>query len=183
MLLGAGGFYFWELKYKPTEKPHTQTEKNYFEINDELAGIYFKVNKKFDRMPAQQLQMKSPNFIYGFYARDDNSVNCFISQTKREKSGVVKVAELRDGVLEQLKKNNSDAKIDEAEVVDIGENNNKGAKIKMSYTEMDKNPMIQWETVGITDKTATFAFCVCSKAVIDLYRDDFDSFLDNVRIK
>lgn len=182
ILLGAGAFYFFKLKNKSAEKIQTQGEKNYYEINDESAGVSFKIGKKFDRIPAQQLQIKNPSFVYGFLAKDDAGVSCFISQTKRENSGAVKVVQLRDGVLEQLKKSNPDAEISEAKIVDVGENNNKGAGIKMSYTE-NNAPMVQWEAVGITDKMATFALCNAPKAVIDLYKDDFDLFLDSVRIK
>jgi len=183
VLLGTGGFWLIKFKNKPAEKSQAIQEKNYFEINDELAGIAFKIGRKFDRMPANLLQTKNPNFVYGFSAKDDNSVTCFISQTKREKAGVVKVSDLRDGVLEQLKKSNPDAKLDSAQIVDVGENNNKGASLKMSYTETDQNPMIQWETVGITEKISTFAFCNCPKAVIDLYQEEFELFLSSLRIK
>jgi len=188
ILLGAGGFYFLKIKNKPTEvaSPATLAEearKNYFEISDELAGVSFKIGKKFDRMPPQQLQMKNPNFIYGFLAKDDASANCFISQTKREQGGQVTVGQLRDGVLEQIKKTNPDANLDEAKIIDIGENNNKGVKLKMSYAEADKVPTIQWEAAGITEKTATFFFCACPKAVVDLYQEDFELFLNSVRIK
>lgn len=194
ILIGVGVFGF--LKFKNAETPTNNVEtsrrgvsttdtatpeKNYYEINDELAGVSFKIGKKFDRMPAQQLQMKNPNFVYGFISQDDAKVNCFISQTKRENPGIVKVAELRDGVLEQLKKSNPDVRLDEAEIIEIGENNNKGAKLKMSYKE-EENSILQWETAGITDKAATFAFCGCPKAVIELYEDDFNLFLDSVRI-
>jgi hypothetical protein len=89
---------------------------------------------------------------------------------------------LRDGVFSQLQKIDANARIDSAEIVDIGENSNKGAKLKMSYIEGEKIPMIQWETVGITNDRATFAFCAAPKAVIDLYREDFDLFLESVRI-
>jgi len=183
ILLGAGVFYWFKIKSNPAEKLPVATEKNYYEINDELAGVSFKIGKKFDRMPAQQLQMKNPSFVYGFLSQDDVKVNCFISQTQRENAGVVKVAELRDGVLEQLKKTNPDVRLEEAKVIDIGENNNKGAKLKMSYTEAEKTPMIQWEVTGITEKKATFAFCVSPRAVLDLYQEDLELFLDSVRIK
>ena len=145
----------------------------------------FKISKKFERMPARDLQVKNTSFIYGFSAMDDKTVACYISQTQRENSGVVKVADLRDGVFEQIKKINADAKIDSAEVADVGENNNKGAKLKMSYSDANQNniPVIQWEIAGITNKSATFAFCVSPKAVVDLYKEDIDLFLDSVRIK
>ena len=182
----VGGFYFLKSKSKLVEEARNnqiQSEKNYFEINDESAGVSFKISKKFERMPARELQVKNASFIYGFSASDDKTAACYISQTQRENSGVVKVADLRDGVFEQIKKIYADAKIDSAEVIDIGENNNKGAELKMSYTEADKVPMLQWETVGITNKTASFAFCSSPKAVIELYEDDFNLFLDSVRIK
>jgi hypothetical protein len=182
LLAGVGGFYVFKLKNKPAENPQSSQEKNYFEINDELAGISFHVSKKFDRMPPQALQAKNPSFIYGFLARDDASANCFVSQTKREQGGQITVGQLRDGVLEQIKKTNPDANLDEAKIIDVGENNNKGAKLKMSYTEEDK-PAVQWEVAGITEKTATFAFCACPKAVVDLYQEDFDLFLESVQIK
>lgn len=186
-MLGVSVFWFWKMKNKPAEIASSailaeEARKNYFEINDELAGVSFKIGKNFNRMPAQQLQMKNPNFIYGFFAKDDNSIACFISQTKREQGGQITVGKLRDGVLEQLKKSNPDANLDEAQIIDIGENNNKGAKLKMSYTEADKIPMIQWEIAGITDKTATFAFCASPKAVVELYEGDFNLFLDSVKI-
>lgn len=185
ILMGAGAFYWFKIKSNPVKTPQrdVSVEKNYYEINDELAGVSFKIGKKFDRMPAQQLQIKNPSFIYGFLAKDDANINCFISQTQRENPGVVKVAELRDGVLEQLKKSNPDARLDEASIIEVGENNNKGAKLKMSYTEADKNLMIQWEVAGITEKKATFAFCSAPQAVLDLYQEDLDLFLDSVRIK
>lgn len=181
LLLGAGAFYFLKIKSKPAEKLPAPAEKNYFEINDELAGVYFKIGKNFDRMPALQLQSKNFSFIYGFYAKDDNSVACYISQTQREKPGTVKVADLRDGVFEQVKKIYADAKLDSAEVADVGEDNNKGTKLKMSYTDANI-PKFQWEIAGITQNSATFAFCEFPQAVIDLYREDVNLFLDSVRI-
>ena len=92
------------------------------------------------------------------------------------------VSELRDGVFEQVKKTYPDARLDAAEVVDVGENNNRGAKLKMSYSNADV-PTLQWEVVGITEKTATFAFCELPAAVLDLYREDINLFLDSIRIK
>ena len=183
LLLGASGFWLVKFKNRSAEKPQGSQEKNYFEINDELAGIYFKVGKKFDRMSANQLQTKNPNFIYGFSAKSDSSAACFISQTKRQQQGQITVGQLRDGVFEQMKRANPDAKIDEAKIIDTGENNNKGIKMKMSYADVDKTPMIQWETVGITDKLSTFAFCNCPRAVIELYQEEFELFLNSLRIK
>lgn len=186
LLLGAGGFYI--LKIKNVETPRrdvsaTTQEKNYFEINDELAGVYFKIGKNFERMPARELQLKNPSFIYGFSAKDDVGVGCFISQTKREKEGQVTVGDLRDGVFSQLQKIDANAKIDAAKVIEVGENSNKGARLEMSYVEGEKTPMVQWEVVGITARTATFAFCTSPKAVLDLYQEDLNLFLDSVRIK
>lgn len=182
----ASAFYFLKSKNKLAEEARSnkiQQEKNYFEINDELAGVAFKIGKKFNRMSAQQLQVKNASFIYGFFAADDKTVACYISQTKREKEGQITVGKLRDGVFEQIKKIHDDAKIDSAEIIEIGESNNKGVKLKMSYTEVDKVPMFQWEVVGITNKTATFAFCELPQAVVELYKDDMNLFLDSVRIK
>jgi len=185
-LLGAGGFYVLRSKNVETPQqdvPVATQEKNYFEINDELAGVYFKIGKKFERMPAQKLQLKNLSFIYGFSAKDDASVGCFVSQTKREKEGQVTVGDLRDGVFSQLQKIDANAKIDAAKVIEVGENSNKGARLEMSYTEGEKTPMAQWEVVGITARTATFAFCTLPKAVLDLYQEDLNLFLDSVRIK
>ncbi|MDO9231134.1 MAG: hypothetical protein Q7U36_01485 [bacterium] len=181
ILLFGGSFFAYRKFFQ--KKEAVPVEKNYFEINDEASGIYFRVGKKFERMPARDLQSKNPNFIYGFSAKDDASVNCFVSQTKREKEGQMTVGNLRDGVFLQLQKIDANAKIDSAEVIEIGENSNKGAKLEMSYTEGKKIPMLQWEVVGITAKTATFAFCTSPKAVLDLYKEDFNLFLDSVRIK
>ncbi|MDO8566360.1 MAG: hypothetical protein Q7S04_04210 [Candidatus Moranbacteria bacterium] len=185
MLLGGGG-YFWYQKFQKSResvtKVETPAEKNYFEINDEVAGVYFKVGKKFERMPARDLQVKNASFVYGFSSSDDKTVACYVSQTKRDQPGVVKVSALRDGVFEQVKKTFSDAKLDTQEIVEVGENNNKGAKLKMSYTNADI-PMLQWEVVGITDKVATFGFCELPAAVLDLYQDDINLFLDSLRIK
>jgi len=182
LLFGAGGFYFLKFRNKPIEKTQAQQEKNYFEINDEASGIYFKVSKKFERMPARDLQIKNPNFIYGFSAADDKNVNCYISQTKRESDGQITVGKLRDGVFEQVKKTFSDAKLDSQEIVEVGENNNKGAKLKISYVDGDI-PKLQWEVAGITQKNAVFAFCELPQAVVDLYKDSVDLFLDSLNIK
>ncbi|MFA6159499.1 MAG: hypothetical protein WC678_00205 [Parcubacteria group bacterium] len=183
VILVLGAFYFLKFQNKPVEKEIKKQEKNYFEINDELIGVTFWVGKKFERISAQQLQLKNPSFVYGFSAKDDASVGCFVSQTKREREGQVTVGNLRDGVFSQLQKIDADAKIDSAEVIEIGENSNKGAKLEMSYTDGEKIPTLQWEVVGITAKIATFAFCTSPKAVLDLYKEDFNLFLDSVRIE
>ena len=145
------------------------------------AGVFF-VFQKFERMSARDLQVKNASFVYGFSASDDKTVACYISQTKREKPGGVMVSELRDGVFEQVKKTYPDTRLDAAEVVDVGENNNQGAKLKMSYTNAN-TPMLQWEVAGITDKVATFAFCELPAAVLDLYQEDINLFLDSIRLK
>ena len=180
--MGAGCFYFFKSKPKLEEKAPIAVEKNYFEINDETVGVYFQVGKNFERMMAQELQAKNPTFLYGFSAKSDKSVYCVIAQTKRDKPGLMKAMDLRDGVLEQVKKSYPDAKLDSAEITDVGENDNKGVKLAIDYTD-NKILMFQQEVVGITDKTATFAFCVAPKAVVDLYKDDFNLFLESVKIK
>ena len=182
--IAIGGVLFYQEYFKKSSEKKTaqQTqEKNYYEIDDELAGVSFKIGKKFERLPSQKLHVENPSFIYGFMAVDDKNVNCYISQTKRENQGVVKVMDLRDGVFEQVKKVYTDVKLDEAEVVEVGENNNKGAKLKMSYINGNVH-YIQWEVAGISQKMATFAFCEAPKAVLDLYRDDLELFLNSVRI-
>jgi len=162
-LLGAGGFYVLKIKNKPEEIASSailaeEARKNYFEINDETIGVAFHVSKNFERMVAQELQVKNPAFIYGFSAKNDKSVYCVIAQTKRDKPGLMKAMDLRDGVLEQVKKSYPDAKLDSAEITDVGKNDNKGVKLAIDYTD-NKIPMFQQEVVGITDKMATFAFC------------------------
>lgn len=183
-LLGGGSFLTYQKFFQKENiaKTEVPVEKNYFEINDETAGIYFRISKNFDRMTAQELQMKSPVFIYGFKAKNDKTAYCIISQTKRDRPGIMKVIDLRDGVLDQVKKSYPDAVLDNSEIVSVGENNKLGPKLQMSYTD-NSVPKIQWEIVGITEKTATFAFCVAPKAVLDLYQDDFNLFLNSVRIK
>ena len=180
--LGAASF----LAYCKFFKKHDnqiiqQPEKNYFEINDEPSGVYFHISKNFDRMTAQELQLKNPVFIYGFSAKNDKSVYCVVSQTKRDKPGVMKVSDLGNGVLAQIKKSFPDASFESTDIAKVGDGNN-GAKIKINYTD-NKIPIIQQEIVGITDTTATFAFCIVPKAVVDLYQDDINLFLDSVRIK
>jgi len=89
LLLGAGGIWFWKMKNnKPAEIASSailakEARKNYFEINDETAGVFFRISKNFDRMTAQELQLKNPVFMYGFFSRSDKSSYCVISQTKR----------------------------------------------------------------------------------------------------
>lgn len=180
--LGVGAFYFLKIKSKPDEKSPILAEKNYFEINDEASGISFKISKKFERVPARDLQVKNTSFIYGFSALDDKTVVCYISQTQRDKPGIVTVANLRDGVFKQVQKTFADARLDSAEIADVGENNNKGARLKISYTDANI-PKFQWEVAGITDKTTSFAFCEFPQAVIDLYERDVNLFLDSIKIR
>jgi hypothetical protein len=183
----AGAFYFLKIKSKPAEENQVQPEKNYFEISDEAAGVFFKIGKNFSRMPAERLRLENPSFIYGFSAADDEGVKCFISQTARSEGGNIILSKLRDGIFEKLKEANPDATLDDTKIVEVGgRESNKGAKLKMSYTKDEsekKIGYIQWETAGITEKFATFAFCAAPKAVLDLYREDFDLFLDSLRIK
>lgn len=183
VISGGGVFFACQKKFHQTDLSQTEisTEKNYFEINDETAGVYFHISKKFDRMNARDLQLKNPAFFYGFASQNDESVYCVVSQTKRDKAGEMKVSDLRDGVLDQVKKTFSDANLEEAEIVEVGDNN-KGVKLLINYTD-NNIPIIQKEVVGITDKMATFAFCVTPKSVVDLYKSDINLFLDSVRIK
>lgn len=184
------GYHYWSVKVakvmedqkkKTAENQPAETEKDYFQVNDESLGVSFKISKNFDRVASADLQKKNPNFIYGFLAKDDKEISCIVSQTKREKPGTVKLSDLRDGVFEQIKKNYEEANLDQAEIVDVGENN-KGAKLKMTYKHLDKQ-YVQWELVGVTDQRATFSFCVAPKAVEDLYKDNFDLFVNSLRIR
>lgn len=158
-----------------------QTEKNYFEINDELAGVNFKIPKNFERIPTDQLRVKNPNFIYGFSVNDNKALNCFVSQTAREKPGAIKISYLRDGILEQMRKTFPDAKLDSAEMLDLG-NKNMGVKFFFDYVD-NEAPMLQMEVVGVTDKTATFAFCIVPAQAKDSYWDNLNLFLDSLQIK
>lgn len=189
LLAGGGVFYFLKFRNKSAEIASSailaeEARKNYFEINDETIGVNFKISKQFKRMSSTDLQAMNAGFLYGFSANDDSKVKCYISQTKRPQEGQVALSFLRDGVFEQIKKNKQDANLDDAQIIEIGDNN-KGVKVKMSYSDANQNnmPVIQWEIAGITNKSATFAFCVSPKAVIDLYKEDIDLFLDSVRIK
>jgi len=181
-LMGESFFIYRKFfKKEDAIKIVAATEKRYFEINDEAIGVQFYASKNFDRMSSQELQLKNPSFLYGFNARSDKNIYCTVSQTVREKPGIVKVSDLRDGVLSQIKKTYSDAKLESAEIVDVGENNNKGIKVGVGYTD-NGIAMIQQEVVGITNKTATFMFCVAPRSVINLYKDDFDLFLNSIKI-
>lgn len=179
----VGGFFYWKHnvnKIKPEEKIQ---EKFFYEINDETIGVNFKIGKNFGRMSSNELQAMNSGFLYGFSIKDDSKAKCYVSQTKRSQGGQVALSFLRDGVFEQIKKNKQDANLDDAQIIDIGDDN-KGVKLKISYSDTNQNniPTVQWEVVGITQKTATFAFCSSPKAVIDLYKDDFNLFLDSLRI-
>jgi len=185
LVLLLGGFFYWkEFKTDKVVVVNNNSEKKFYEINDETIGVNFKISKRFERMSSNELQAMNAGFLYGFSIEDDNKVKCYISQTKRMQGGQVPLSALRDGVFEQIKKNKQEANLDEAEIIEIGENN-KGAKLKMSFIDPGQNniPTLQWEVSGITDKAATFAFCAAPKAVIELYQDDFNLFLDSVRIK
>ncbi len=188
-VLAIGGFFVYKYYFsqKNEKTAEVSEEKNYFKISDEAAGVFFKVGKRFKRMSAERLRLQNPSFIYGFWAEDDNEVNCFVSQTERKEGGNIVLSKLRDGILEKLKETNPDVKLDEAEIIEIGKDeNNKGAKLKMSYSgEKDgkKIGYVQWETAGITEKSTVFAFCSAPQAVIELYRDDLDLFLDSVKIR
>lgn len=180
----AIGAYFAYQKFFSKEKViknEKTTEKNYFEIEDETAGISFNVSKNFDRMTAQELQTKNAAFIYGFSAKNNKNIRCIVSQTAIEKKGVIKVADLRDGVLEQVRKSFTDVSLESAKIAIVGANNNKGAKLKINYTEKSI-AMTQWEVVGINEKKATFLFCVAPKDVVSSYQEDFDLFLDSLKI-
>ncbi|KKR21598.1 MAG: hypothetical protein UT50_C0006G0012 [Candidatus Moranbacteria bacterium GW2011_GWA2_39_41] len=181
VLAGSGFFAYQKFSKKESVVAVMPVEKNYFEINDETSGVFFRVSKNFDRMTAQELQVKNPAFMYGFTTKSDKTAYCVISQTKRDKPGGVKATDLRDGVLAQVKKSFPDTSLESASVVEVGDQNN-GIKIVMNYTD-NKMPTAQQEVVGITDKTATFAFCMSPKAVLDLYQDDFNLFLNSLKIK
>jgi len=183
ILLLIGSFFAYQKFFKKENvaKIEAPVEKNYFEINDETIGVAFHVSKNFERMAGQELQLKNPAFVYGFTAKSDKTAYCVLSQTKRDKPGAMKATDLRDGVLDAVKKSFPDVSLDAEEIVIVGDNNN-GIKLSMNYTD-NKIPTIQQEVVGITDKNATFVFCTTPKAVIDLYKDNFSLFLDSVRIK
>lgn len=188
LLIAGGGFLYWgkikndnEQKKQEEDKPQ---KKNYYEIKDETIGVNFRISKRFERMSSTDLRAMNSGFLYGFSTDEDSLVKCYVSQTKRPQSGPVALSVLRDGVFGEIKKNKKDAILDDAQIVEVGENN-KGAKLKMSFVDSNQGdiPVIQWEIVGITNSAATFAFCNSPKAVIDMYQADFDLFLDSVRIK
>ena len=106
--------------------------KDYFEINDDLAGVYLRVGKNFERIPSVELQAKNPMFIYGFRAKSDKDAYCVVSQTKKVSNVEVKFSDVEDGIIEQLKKSATNVSVDAKKVVEVGENNN-GARLNLSY--------------------------------------------------
>lgn len=180
-----GGFYLWRGNKTNViareEKPSNKI-KDYFEINDETVGVYFKIKNQFERMSITILQTINRDLLYGFSSKKDNKIACFLSQTKREKGGGVKLADAEKGILDEIRKKYPDIRVDFSSVVSVGENN-KGAKFYMTYTDNDGKKWSQWEVFATTDKTATFAFCMAPEEIIDPYKDDFEIFLNSLRVK
>jgi len=158
-----------------------QQEKNYFEINDDVLGVKFHLSKNFYHLTAQAVSVKNPDFIYGFSAKDDMDVYCVISQDKMEQPGAVKLEYLRDGVYNQIRKKYPDAKLESYEVVNLGWSNN-GVRLIVNYTD-NAITMVQWEVAGINGESATFAFCNSPKTKLNLYKEDFNLFLDSIEVK
>lgn len=185
-LVIGGGFFAWQkhqddVKSQQEAAKQAQERAKYFEINDEAAGVYFRVGKSFKRLTPAELQAKNPSFLYGFASESDKSVYCAVSQTKRTKGGGVKFSDIEQGVVDQLKKSAPDISVEDKMVVEVGEGN-KGARLDMGY-KAGEVPMLQWEVIGLTDASTTFAFCNFPKAVQDLYREDAELFLGNLRIR
>jgi hypothetical protein len=184
---GTAGYRLWnqsqEKKRSAAEakKDNQSAPKNFFEINDEAAGVFFKVGKSFRRMSSKELQAKNPNFLYGFASDIDKDAHCAVSQTKRSSGGGMRFADVEKGVLDQLKKHTPDVIVESREAVDVGDGK-QGARLNMAFTH-NGTPMLQQEVVALTDKNATFALCVFPKAVLDFYREDVNLFLGSLRVK
>lgn len=164
------------------EKPTAVNRNNIYEINDESSGLYFNMDKSFERIEQKELQAKNPYFVYGFKPKDVSDVACYVSQTKRIGPGYVSPEYLKEGTFNEIKKNSPDAYLENWTIFDLG-SGNKGVKLDIKYKEGDKN-MRQIEVVGATDKNATFAFCSAPESLYnELYKDKFNLFLNSLKIK
>ncbi|MEK7611468.1 MAG: hypothetical protein AAB486_03815 [Patescibacteria group bacterium] len=71
--------------------------KDSLEVRDEPTGLVFSVPKSFRAIPGDVLKAKNPFFLYGYNLADVKEVDCFVSQTKNPKEGVVSADYLREG--------------------------------------------------------------------------------------
>lgn len=153
--------------------------KDSLEVKDEPAGLVFSVPKSFQAISSDRLKAKNPFFLYGYNPADVKEVECFVSQTKNPKEGVVSADYLREGLLNQLKKAYEGVEQERWDDIKLGAV--AGTKMTVKYKVDDATYKLT-EIVGSTAKKTTFAACSAPNSLFSVYTDQFNVLFNSLRL-
>lgn len=163
--------------------PGSQTNHN--TISDGSTGLSFNMSKKFVPIPRDELAAMNPGFTYGFRPTGDTDASCIVSQSPLASSGAIPPpAQLRDGLLNEVKKTHPDAKLANPQAaskpVQFGEA--QGVLLELQYSEgVEKVKRVEILAVG--KATQVIAYCQSLAQDNQRYYDDFTVFFSSLRLQ
>lgn len=152
--------------------------ENYY-IYDSFYNVEFSIDKQFTRLNSLELA-NDPGFIYGFRNGD---AGCYISKSKlpnTEKE--YSPSELKNVVVDNLKNIMPEVNLIDSNIYNFEKLNKEGVKLVIDYTVNEETKYRQYEVVGTDKNYVYFFFCKSPQNEVNLHKENFESFLDSVKI-
>ncbi len=182
LVLIALAVWFSAFNKAPENKSETQTT-NYNTISDSSTGLSFNMSKKFETIPREELAAMNPGFTYGFRPNDDPNAQCIVSQTKLAGRGSATGEELRNGIMDEVRKVHPDAVVANESTalnpVKFGEA--QGILLEILYTE-GGSKIKRVEIIALGNVNQVIAYCQSLASDNQRYYDDFTIFFSSLKL-
>jgi hypothetical protein len=163
---------------KPAPAP-----KNFYTITDEPAKLKFNVSKNFEPIPKAELASLNPGFNYGFKSKLDPSAQCIVAQSQLKGSGQATPADLRDGLIAEIKKVHPDVELENPQsatkLAKFGQG--QGVLLQLSYKE-EAVKIRRVEVIALGKSTQVVAYCNSPLELAAKYYPDFTTFFSSLKI-
>lgn len=177
VVLVIGGWLVTHRK-KPAPAP-----RNFYSVTDQTAKLTFNVSKNFEPIPKAELASLNPGFNYGYKSKSDSSTQCFVAESQLKGAGNTSPAQLRDGLLAEIKKVHPDLVLDNpdtaSKLAKFGQG--QGVLLKMSYMEGAVKTQ-RVEIIALGKSTQVVAYCNTPTEQASKYYQDFTIFFSSIQI-
>lgn len=179
--LGVLGSLF--ILHKLPKEQKTISPSNFNTVSDSSTGLSFNMSKKFEPIPKEELAGLNPGFAYGYRPINDTKTYCILSQTSLTASGTITPEELRDGILNEIRKLHPDVVLSNSATalnpVKFGEG--KGVLLQVTYSE-GTTEIKRVEVIALGKAFQVIAYCQSASADNPKYYNDFTTFFSSLKI-
>lgn len=181
LLVSAGlaiGYFIFQ------KQPAETTNESFNTVSDTSTGLTFNMSKSFAPIAKDQLAAMNPGFNYGFKPDSDANALCIISQSQLKGSGSISGADLKDGLLKEVRKLHPDIKLNNQDSVTklIKFGDATGILVDINYKQ-GAYTIRRVEVIAVGKKTQAIAYCQSLAQDNSKYYSDFTTFFSSLKLE